>query len=291
MPRPPLTLANVAREKGGLAPNIEILLASGGAGAFLESETPPARFADVLRGSVAKLAEQLGGRDLVPRGWWGVMDAPLQPRRPPRLTREPDAPYVRIRYRGAGSGSPVTAGPEATIPPSGARRLRGIIRSSPVGRLLEPLRPFDGYRPGPPGRAVLETVRDAGFEYAFTKSSFGGPPAVVGGVPGLTAINYTVGRWDGWTPFATINSLADLQQGERRLLRDGRPGWLVGTLDTCLWAFTGPIWERGPRLRAICDWVARGGGSGRLVNVTPRTMARYARILADSGKVETIAAG
>jgi hypothetical protein len=56
----------------------------------------------------------------------------------------------------------------------------------------------------------------------------------------------------------------------------------VGQLDTCLWAFTGPIWERAAGLRAIADFVARGGDSGRLMNVTPRVVARYARLLNDS---------
>jgi len=281
MPRPPLTLAYVPRELGGLAPRIEVLLASGGVGAFLESEAPPERFAETLRRSVEQLGQLLGGPERVPHGWWGVMDAALEPRRPPRLTPEPDAPYLRIRYRGSASASSESGIVAEDSPRSSLRRR---IRESPLGGLFEPLRPFDSYRPGLPGRRVLEAVRDAGFEYAFTKAAFGTKPAVVTGVAGLTTINYTVGRWDGWTPFATINSLADLRQAEGRLLKSRRPGWLVGTLDTCLWAFTGPIWERGPRLRAICDWFAAGGDSGRLINVAPRTVARYARILADSGR-------
>src|SRR6266852_6274049 len=110
MPRPPLTLAYVPRELGGLAPRIEVVLASGGAGAFLESEAPPERFAGILRRSVEQLGQLLGGRERVPRGWWGVMDAALEPRRPPRLTPEPDAPYVRIRYRGSRSASGESGG-------------------------------------------------------------------------------------------------------------------------------------------------------------------------------------
>jgi len=114
---------------------------------------------------------------------------------------------------------------------------------------------------------------------------------VVSGVEGLTAINYTVGRWDGWTPFVTVSTLSDLAQAERRLLRNGRPGWLAGTIDTCLWAFTGPIWERAAKLKAISDWTAAGGSSGRLINVTPRTLARYATVLNANGQVRRIPAG
>jgi hypothetical protein len=162
------------------------------------------------------------------------------------------------------------------------------VRESPLGALFEPARPFTDFRPGAPGRAVLEAVRDAGFEYAFTTSAFSGPPRAVVDIPGLVALTYTAGRWDGWSPFITVNGLSDLRRAERRLLRGRRPGWLAGTLDTCLWAFTGEVWDRGRELYAICRWIAEGGSSGRLVNVTPRTAARYARLLADRGLVETL---
>jgi hypothetical protein len=162
------------------------------------------------------------------------------------------------------------------------------VRRSPLRHLFEPVRPFDDYLPGPPQRALLEAVRDAGFEYALTKSSFGGLPRVVRGVEGLTVLTYTTGRWDGWTPFVTINDLSDLRRSERRLLRSNRPGWLVGTFDSCLWAFTGPRWDRGAELDRICRWTAGGGSSGRLVNVTPRTVARYARMLAERGMVDAL---
>jgi hypothetical protein len=131
-------------------------------------------------------------------------------------------------------------------------------------------------------------VRDAGFEYAFTTSSFAAPPRAVVDVDGLTALTFTAGRWDGWTPFVTVNDLSDLRRAEHRLLRRGRPGWLIGTLDTCLWAFTGPVWTKGTALFDLCHWMAAGGSTGRLMNVTPRTASRYARLLADSGLVETL---
>jgi hypothetical protein len=107
-------------------------------------------------------------------------------------------------------------------------------------------------------------------------------------VPGIIALTYTAGRWDGWSPFITVNHLSDLRGAERRLLRGGGPGWLIGTLDTCLWAFTGSVWERGGELFALCRWMAEGGTSGRLVNVTPHTASRYARLLAGTGRVGTL---
>ncbi|MGD0834786.1 MAG: hypothetical protein ABSA40_10290 [Candidatus Dormibacteria bacterium] len=282
MPYPPLTLTQHPLGAGGLAPRVELLLGCAGAGVLMESETPPDRFAATLTRAVDGLAERLGGRDRVPRGWWPLMDAPLVPRPPHRLARHPGPPYFRIRYR-AREPEPAATAAEGGGHPS--RSPRAVIGRSPLRTLFEADRPFTDFRPGPPGRAVLEAVRDAGFEYAFTASAFGGPPRAVVDVPGMVSLTYTAGRWDGWSPFITVNDLSDLQRAERRLVRSGRPGWLAGTIDTCLWAFTGPVWDRGRDLFALCRWMAGGGSSGRLVNVTPRTAARYARLLADRGLV------
>jgi hypothetical protein len=284
MPHPPLSLTQYALEAGGLAPRVELLLGCAGAGVLLESETPPDRFAATLRRSVDDLSARLGGRDHVPHGWWPLMDAPLlrQPSR--RLVAGTQPPYVRLRYRPRPPGTTaVDDGPQGS-----GRSLRTRVRESPLRHFIEPARPFTDFRPGAPGRAVLEAVRDAGFEYGFTCSGFSGPPRAVVDVPGITALTYTAGRWDGWSPFITVNELSDLRRAERRLLRRGGPGWLIGTLDTCLWAFTGSVWERGGELFALCRWMAEGGTSGRLLNVTPHTASRYARLLADTGRVGTL---
>ena len=286
MPRPPLTLTQHPLAAGGLAPGVELLLACSGGGVLLESEAPADRFAAALSRSVDELAVRLGGRDRVPRGWWPLMDAPLIPQPPRRLVTRPEAPYLRVRYQprapgAAGDGEPGAGGRVRRSP-------RALVRESPLGALFEPARPFSDFRPGAPGRAVLKAVRDAGFEYAFTASAFSGPARAVVDVPGLVALTYTAGRWDGWSPFITVNGLSDLRRAERRLLRGKRPGWLAGTLDTCLWAFTGEIWDRGRELYAICRWMAEGGSSGRLINVTPRTAARYARLLADRGLIDAL---
>ena len=230
----------------------------------------------------------------VPVGWWGTMDATLVPLpRPPRISRQPDAPFLLLHFRSRTAEPDASDADDAETPaggPAPRRRrrpdVRALVRASPARHLFQSLRPFDGHRPGPASRAVLEAVRAAGFRYAFTKACFGPTPRVVTGVDGLTVLNYTAGRWDGWTPFETVNRLSDLRLAERRLLRRGRPGWLVSSLDTCLWAFSGSVWERGGHLREICDWMAAGGASGRLVNVPPRVVARYAALLLEMGLVE-----
>ena len=280
----PLALLGAAPELGGLRGQVETLLASAGAGGMIESAAPPERFARTLADSVAALAGKVGG-DQIPKGWWGVMDAPLLPRRIGRVKLEARPPSIKLRYRrralsadpgtGAGGGRP---------------DLRSRIRESPLGNLFEPIRPFDESRPGRPVRSVLEAVRAAGFEYALSKAEFGAPPTSATGVDGLTVLNYTAGRWDGWTPFETVNELQDLVRAERRLLRSRKPGWLLGGIDSCLWTFSGHVWDRGRELRDMCRWMAEGGSSGELLNVTPRTAARYARILAGEGLIRTVPA-
>lgn len=282
----PLSLLGVAPDTGGLAGQLEPMLASAGAGGMLESAAPGDRFARILRDSVSALSDRVGGRQHVPIGWWGVMDAPLVPRKIGRVAFSSSPLQVKVRYRRRAMTS--NGAPDGG---SGDRRdLRARIRASPVGGLFDPIRPFDEWQPGPPLRSVLEAVAGAGFEYAMTKSEFGAPPTLVTGVEGLDVLNYTSGRWDGWTPFETINDLGDVARAERKLRRSARPGWLVGSIDACLWTFSGHVLERGRELREICRRLATGGGSSRLINVTPRTAARYARLLADRGLVRTVEA-
>ena len=280
----PLGLLSVEQELGGLRGQVETLLASAGAGGMIESAAPPERFARTLAQSTQALSERVG-LGTMPAGWWAVMDAVLHPRRVRRITLETSPPRIALRYRRRPLED-VAARPHGDRP----RGLRARVRESPVGGLFEPIRPFDGARPGTAARQVLAAVGAAGFEYALTKAEFGSPPTLVTGVANLTVLNYTAGRWDGWTPFETVNNLGDLVRAERRLLRSRKPGWLLGGIDSCLWTFSGHMLDRGPKLRDICAWMAGGGASGQIVNATPRTVARYARLLAGEGLVRTVEA-
>jgi hypothetical protein len=286
MRQPPLTMVGVERSAGGLFPYVELLLASGGIGALIESETPHDRFEKALAMATGDVKRSLR-EDGFPLGWWPVLDCPLVPRPRMRVGITRRAPFVRLRYRRRDAGANSTNDDKD----SGLRdRLRSGLRESPARHFFEAERPFDGYRLGPPSRSILQAVRRSGFEYALTKAAGGQKPTTVSGADGLTVINHTVGRWGGWTPFVTVDSLDDLRRGERSLIRRGGPGWLLGTLDACLWAFTGPVWRRGGELQRMCELVAAGGASGRLVNVTPATVARYARLLERRGQVTTIEA-
>lgn len=287
----PLNLVNVPRDQGGLFPRVETLLTDTGSGVLLAADAPRRKFAATLQESMEDLADRLGDPALLPKGWWAHMDAPMTAGRAPRISWFPDRPHLRLRYtpRTPENDDPGVARSASAVPISDGIRSR--IKKSPLGRYFAPLRPYESSRPGLPALSVLESVRDAGFEYAITKSSYGHTPKVVADVRGLTVLNHTAGRWDGWSPFHTVNTLSDLKVAEQALLRRHQPGWLLGAIDTCLWTFTGPVWKRGTELDEIARWLVAGGSSGRLVNVTPRTMARYAGLLGATDHVGRIPTG
>ena len=161
-----------------------------------------------------------------------------------------------------------------------ARALAGTLaRRISFDRLFEPRRPFEDQRPGVLDRGVAEAVEAAGFSYMWSKAGFGAS-RVLHRDGDFVALSLTAGNWDGWSPFYTVGSAHDLERAERRLLRSG-PGWLVGTIDSPLWALSGEALERSSALYAIARHVSNGGRSGRLVNVTPNVIARYARVLDD----------
>jgi hypothetical protein len=298
-PEGPLELLRTPLERGGVFPSLEILLASCGVGASIESRMPEGRLAEHLRAANQAL-DRLGvPLEWRPRGWWATMDPVMMPLPPARLPITPkvqaQAPFLQLRYHSPASSAAVApalrdetedeadaGAPAAPAPrPRLTRRLGNWARAHGLRSILAPYRPYDFYTPGPIRKEVIEAVRDAGLQYMFSKAGFGRPPTVLYQDADFIALNYTVGHWDGWTPFETINSVSDLRHAERRLMAAKRPGWLVGTLDTCLWAFTGPIWSRAAGLKAIADFVARGGNSGQLINVTPGVVARYARLIGE----------
>jgi hypothetical protein len=295
----PLDLMTVPREQGGVFPHLEILLGSCGTGAAIESLLGPARLGRHLEEARRELTRLGLPRRWRPQGWWATMDAPLVPLsgwRSPRPVRwNPAAPYrVQLRFHDgdhvapdpmgngeerAGRAWPTRLPLVRTAAESLRERLRGRLRGSRLRPLFSAYRPYEAFAPGPLDPELANTVHRAGFSYMLSKSAFGRPPQVLYRDGDFIALNYTAGQWDGWTPFETVNGVGDLRRAERRLLARGRPGWLLGTIDTCLWAFSGELWDRAPGLSAMARFAARGGASGRLVNVTPRVVARYARLI------------
>ena len=269
-----LALLGTPVERGGGFGLVEPLLASTGRGVAAESLLPDGTLAASLTEARTALGDRLPA-ELAPRGWWPLMDAPLVPAKPGLVARRGARPVLRFTPREAaavdGSGNPAP-------PRLDARRLAAsLVQRVRLEGFFEERRPFDDRRPGAIDDAVAEAVRGAGFEYMWTKTAFGRPEAVLRR-DAFVALPLTAGNWDGWSPFYTVGGVRDLARAERRLLRGGNPGWLAGTIDSPLWLLPGELLERGSALYRIAELVAAGGRSGRLVNVTPNVIARYARL-------------
>ena len=279
-----LSLLAAPPERGGTLGRLEPLLGSTGSGVAAESLMPPGALARSLTEARSRLAAALPPA-LVPRGWWPLLDTSLVPARLPPLAWRGARPALLFTPRGGGAAEKGSS----AKPPAPARRrdLRAVagatVRALPLGALVEEKRPFDGVRPGPPDDEVVQAAADAGFSYMWSKAGFG-TPRIVARAGDLVALACTAGNWDGWSPFYTSGSRLDLLRAEARLLRSRRPGWLATTIDSPLWALPGELWASGSRLHRMAELVASGGRSGRLVNVTPNVVARYARLLAERGQ-------
>ena len=260
-------------DRGGVFELLEPLLASTGQGVCAEALMPDGALAGTLEAAREQAAHVLAD-ELTPTGWWPLLDTSLTLKRRLFSVRQGRLVFL-FNPRG---GQPT----EAIGPTRKHRDVRSLvgsaIRHSRLGRLFEERRPFDDARPEQIDEQVARSVHGAGFGYMWTKAGFG-RPSVLFRRDDFVALSLTAGNWDGWSPFYTLGSARDAKNAERRLLRSGQPGWFAGTIDAPLWALSGEILERGSELTEIARMIAAGGESGQLINVTPRVIARYARIL------------
>jgi hypothetical protein len=281
----PLDLLFVPREQGGVYPGVELLLGSCGNGVAIESLMTPAELGDHLARATAEL-ERLGvPKAWRPQGWWTTMDAPMIERTGWRATKpvgwSRSARFgLQIRFHRSQRSALGGSTPGGGLTRRSWRQHFGArIRGSAIESMFEAYRPYENFEPGPFNPQLAEVAKASGLSYLLTKSGFGSIPRVAHQDADFIALNYTAGQWDGWTPFETINDVGDLRRAERSLLRRAAPGWLLGTVDSCLWTFSGELWRAAPKLHAIAEHVAKGGDSGRLINVAPRVVARYARLI------------
>jgi hypothetical protein len=284
----PLELLTVPLDRGGVFPLVEPVLGSCGKGVGIESGMSSEQLAEDLRDSLTRILEKVEEPAFLPQGWWPTMDAELKPlgfcKRPRfvRFLRRP--PHIQFRYKPL----PRRAGPDPAL--EGGTQASGLkndlidrfstrVEKAGLLRHFLPYRPFESFEAGSLKTDIVASVRSTGLTYMFSKSGFGSTPRILHRDEAFIALNYTAGHWDGWTPFETVSDVSDLTRAERSLLRKREPGWIVSTIDSCLWTFGGEFWKNGSRLLRIAEFCARGGDSGRLLNVRPHTVSRYARIM------------
>lgn len=271
-----------SEDRGGVLGHAELLVGSTGRGVAAEQLLPHGVLAASLteaRRSFDRLPPALR-----PVGWWPLLDTSLERGRRRVVGVRNGRPVVWFTPRGGSAGQAPDSAPRPTSNAATARRdVRSIVGEiiRRTGRLgvLEMRRPFQDQRPGPLDRAVFAQVKEAGFSYMWTKADFG-QPAISHRDGSFVALPFTAGAWDGWSPFYTVRSRHAVERAASRLRRRGGPGWLVSTVDSPLFAMSGEVLEHGHVLHELASAVADDGGLG-LVNVLPRTVARYARLLDD----------
>lgn len=280
----PLELLMVPIDQGGVYPLVEVLLGSCGCGVGIESFMERDRLREGLVRGLRSIGQRIGNKELIPKGWWGTLDTDLDRlawwKRPAPVQFHHDWPYFRVRVPSAEKG-PGQEDKRSWMEHLPVRSMRKAARSVGISKCFSALRPYECYQAGAIKRDVVCAVKAAGLEYMFTKASFNAPPAAQYLDDEFIAMNYTAGRWDGWTPFETVNNVRDLRSAERRLMRAHRPGWLVSTIDACQWTFGGEFWKKAPQLLEIAQFCSSGGKTGKLLNVKPFTIARYARMIAE----------
>jgi hypothetical protein len=139
--------------------------------------------------------------------------------------------------------------------------------------------------------ALWEAIDDAGFEYVI--SSVGqGNNQVLHQRDDFTVLNMWYCNHYPYSPFVRITTPEHLADMERQISGSGQPGWIIGVVDTPIFAYANylVLGESIPSLRKpgiypdvrigrIFSYIQNCGETDKLVTATPRTIARYARLL------------
>ncbi|MCB9891937.1 MAG: hypothetical protein H6833_09845 [Planctomycetes bacterium] len=143
-------------------------------------------------------------------------------------------------------------------------------------------RPYDRFDVGVPDPALHDAVHRAGLDYAISKHGAGNP-TVLRLEDGFTVINHTAGRWAGSSPFVDVPDVATWRAAKRQAIARDGPGWLLGVIDTALWTSPHRLRERRAELTRLTATLTDRRAGERIVNVLPRTLTRYARLLHQQG--------
>jgi hypothetical protein len=149
-----------------------------------------------------------------------------------------------------------------------------------------------------PNEPLWTAVRDAGFEYVLSSVS-PGPNRLLYRDGDFVVLNMTSNNFYPSSPFVRVNSVDQLRQSERAFTQSGQPGWQIAVIDLPIFAsqsylllgtslpeLHAPALYQRAHLGSFFDYVARHGETHKLVAATPHTIARYARLLDDQGRLQ-----
>ena len=126
-----------------------------------------------------------------------------------------------------------------------------------------------------PARAAWDAIASSGLDYVVSSMS-PGRNRLLHRAGEFVVLNQSSRSVCPASPFVRITTVEDLTEYAAKT----RPGWLIGALDAPVIAFDPYIWRHGRRFLEIAEFLTKGE---TIVNALPRTVARYARLLADRG--------
>ena len=133
-----------------------------------------------------------------------------------------------------------------------------------------------------PAPQLWSAIQDQGFEYVISSVANGDNRVLQ--MDGKFVVLNMVGQRADASPFVRQMDV-EMPHLEQRLKAARRPGWLLGVLDSPLYGYSpyvsaGQEWGLYVRLSQLYDYIQKGAKERDLVPATPRTIARYARLLA-----------
>ena len=120
---------------------------------------------------------------------------------------------------------------------------------------------------------IWQAIADAGLEY-IVSSAFPGINRVVWRENNCLTLNQSFRVVQPASPFVRLSGCDDWKSATPRM-----PGWVIAVQDAPVVAFNPYIWEDGSNFTRFVRWLKDGGK----INVTPNVIARYSRILMESG--------
>ncbi len=139
--------------------------------------------------------------------------------------------------------------------------------------------------------ALWEAIAAAGFEYVIS-SVAQGPNQILYNDDKFVVLNMWYCNHYPYSPFVRITTSDQLRDMERQISGSGQPGWIIGVVDTPIFAYNNylVLGESNPSLRKpaiyqdvrmgkLFTYIQNRGETDKLVSATPHTIARYVRYL------------
>ncbi|WP_418578051.1 hypothetical protein [Hungatella sp.] len=127
---------------------------------------------------------------------------------------------------------------------------------------------------------IYQSVQAAGLEY-FVSTVRPGRNLIIYESDMMIAINQTPKTLCFGSPFARLSSVEELIHNLPHI----RPGFMMAAMDSPVVSFNPYIWNKGTDFVKIADYLQHSDG---VVNVLPRTVARYAKILREMGVIPSL---